>query len=67
MRRALTLAISQKNKRKISFDEIVEVMYRTGKDINGNTKKRQPADLPSYIFPAEIRIMFAAYALLKDL
>ena len=31
---AVTLARSLEKKHKISFDEIVKVMYETGKDIN---------------------------------
>ena len=42
---AFTLAISLKNKRKISFDEIVEVMYRTGKDINGKYRETSTGGL----------------------
>lgn len=44
---AVTLAKSLKNKRKISFDDVVKVMYETGKDMNNRYRETSTGGLAS--------------------
>ena len=44
---AVTLSKSLKNKRKISFDNVVKVMYETGKDMNTRYRETSTGGLAS--------------------
>ena len=44
---AVTLSQSLKNKRKISFDDVVKVMYETGKDMNNRYRETSTGGLAS--------------------
>ena len=47
---AVTLAKSLESKHKVSFDETVEVMYQTGRDMNQGYRVEHPsAVLPRYM------------------